>query len=66
MVARVSTYSRRDTYESSRLAIYAITARRHRAARIKTRGMLMHERCHAVPFRSIPRGRLSRGARRRR
>lgn len=57
--SRVPTYSRRDTYESSRFAIYAITAARrrpHQDGECFTRSRngrfaLMHERCHA-PFRA--------------
>lgn len=67
--ARVPTYSRRDTYESSRFAIYAITANRHPAVShqdatdalpartYSARFALMHKRCHMlfdfVPFRVV-------------
>lgn len=67
--SRVPTHSRRDTYESSRFAIYAITAARRRphqdggcfTRRRNGRFALMHERCHA-PFRPVPSGFRARSA----
>lgn len=52
MAERDPTYLRRDTYESSRFAIYAIIGPRF-ASRCRERARvfaLMHERCHAVRF----------------